>query len=272
MNMQFNGAKFQLLRYGNNDNLKLKTYYRSPDDSVIPESPKVRDLGVIMANNGDFSDHITKTVQSASNMSGWIFRTFYARDEYTMKTLFKSLVLSRLEYCSPLIHPSTAALTMKLETVQRAFTRKIEGMKDKNYWVRLQQLKMYSVERRRERFIILYMFKILHGLVPNIGIDFKTNDRTGTRAIVPVLNTLTPSLIKRLKYDLLSFKGPRIFNILPYEIRSYKPSKLSNDIILGFKNVLDRFLQTVPDQPTIYGLNRPANSNSIIDQIPYSKK
>ena len=32
---------------------------------------------------------------------------------------------------------------------------------------RLKALKLYSLQRRRERYIIIYMFKIKIGLVPN---------------------------------------------------------------------------------------------------------
>ena len=40
-------------------------------------------------------------------------------------------------------------------------------MNDINYWDRLTVLKLYSLERRREMYIIMYVFKILKELVPN---------------------------------------------------------------------------------------------------------
>ena len=41
----------------------------------------------------------------------------------------------------------------------------------------------------------------------------------------------------------------------------------SGDFAL-FKNHLDIFLSTVPDQPTIPGLSRAAATNSLLDQVP----
>ena len=38
-----------------------------------------------------------------------------------------------------------------------------------NYWQTLHELKIYSLERRHERYGIIYMWKILEGLVPNIN-------------------------------------------------------------------------------------------------------
>ena len=47
-----------------------------------------------------------------------------------------------------------------------------------DYWLRLKLLRLYSVEKRRERFIIVNLFKMLHGFVPNIGMTYTENDRT----------------------------------------------------------------------------------------------
>ena len=39
--------------------------------------------------------------------------------------------------------------------MQRNFTGKIEGLEGKNYHERLKILKLYNLERRRERFLII---------------------------------------------------------------------------------------------------------------------
>jgi hypothetical protein len=41
--------------------------------------------------------------------------------------------------------------------------------------MRLKALKLYSLERRRERYTVLYMWKIIRGLVPNPGISTRWN-------------------------------------------------------------------------------------------------
>ena len=56
-----------------------------------------------------------------------------------------------------------------LENVQRCFTRRISGITDINYWDTLKELKLYSMERRRERYCIIYVLKMLHELVPNFS-------------------------------------------------------------------------------------------------------
>ena len=48
----------------------------------------------------------------------------------------------------------------KAEKVQMSFTRFISGMAGLSYTDRLAVLKMYSLQRRRERYIIIYVWKI----------------------------------------------------------------------------------------------------------------
>ena len=55
-----------------------------------------------------------------------------------------------------------------VEKVQRSFTRFISGMACLSYTERLTVLKLYSLKHRRERYIIIYVWKILEGLVPNL--------------------------------------------------------------------------------------------------------
>ena len=185
-----------------------------------------------------------------------------------MKTLFKSIILSKIDYCSPLFHSSLSmSTTMKIESIQRAFTRKIINMKDYNYWERLKMLKMNSIERRRERFIIIYMYKILHNLVPNPGIVFRHSARNGMMAVIPLIPHNLPSFIRNMKYNHFNFTGPGLFNTLPNDLRNLQPN--GENIVAAFKEKLDLFLSTIPDQPTTYGLQRPAASNSLKEQINY---
>jgi hypothetical protein len=53
---------------------------------------------------------------------------------------------------------------MTIEAVQRAYTRIIQGMSGKerpDYWTQLKALKLYSLERWRKRYTVLYMWKII---------------------------------------------------------------------------------------------------------------
>ena len=62
-----------------------------------------------------------------------------------MLTLWKTLIQSKLDYCSQLWSPSDQASITKLEGVARAFTAKISGMEKLDYWDRLVKLPGFDV-------------------------------------------------------------------------------------------------------------------------------
>ena len=101
-------------------------------------------------------------------MAGWLIRTFRTRNPGPMMTLFISLVRPILEYCCQLWSPKKLNQIRKIESVQRHFTSKLVGLSGMNYWDRLQFLNIYSLERRRDRYIIMYVWKVIQALAPNL--------------------------------------------------------------------------------------------------------
>ena len=81
-----------------------------------------------MSSNCTFDLHISIVYKQCSNLAGWILRTFTIRDTQLMLTLYKSLVVSRLEYASQLWSPYLLKHVYLIEKVQRAFTKHIPGM------------------------------------------------------------------------------------------------------------------------------------------------
>ena len=135
--------------------LRESTHYTSQDGSPIIEVDHLKDLGVTMSRDGTFSRHIIMTTETAKQMCGWILRTFLTRETVPMLTLWKCLIRSKLEYCCQLWNPSRKGDIQMLEQVQQNFIRKITGMGQLSYWEQLHALSMYSLERRRERYLII---------------------------------------------------------------------------------------------------------------------
>ena len=77
-----------------------------------------------------------------------------------MLTVWKSLIQSKLDYCSQLWSPSNQGNIVKLEAVARNFTSQIAGLDGLDYWERLSSLNMYSQERSRERYQIIFIWKV----------------------------------------------------------------------------------------------------------------
>ena len=156
-NMVFNAKKFEALRYGADDVLKAITSYTSPDGSIIPDKDHLRDLGVTMSADGTFRQHITEMCQSARNMCSWILRTFHSRSPELMLTLWKTLVLPILDYCSQLWCPVRTGLIQEIEDIQKSFTRKIRSEKSGDYWQRLKLYGLYVLTSEKTREVQDYL-------------------------------------------------------------------------------------------------------------------
>ena len=186
---------------------------------MIPEKTAVRDLGITMSNDASFSIYINEKVAAMNSKISWVVRSFKTRDRLPMLTLWKQLILSDHDYCSQLWSPDKVGDIQSLELLQRSYLRKIHGMQSLSYWDQLQQLGLYSLERRRERYIATYVWKILEGIAPNIsddhGISAQKHPRRGRECRVPKVSTSAPSRIQTIRFSSFAVKGPRIFNSLP---------------------------------------------------------
>lgn len=255
--MQFNEGKFQLLQHGHDKSLKLP--YDLSDKIKIESSNHVKDLGVHVSEDLTWRHHINTTTTNATTFAAWIFRTIKSRDPDVMLLMFKSFVLSRLEYSSPLWNPMLKTDIMKLESVQRSFTAKLNGVQNQDYWNRLKSLKLYSLQRRRERFMLIHLFKIYRNLAPNdLEFKFTNHIRLGAQCQRRSYPNTSAS-VKTLRYNSFSCVAPRLFNIIPGFIK-----KAEN--LQTFKSQLDSLLLHVPDTPPTAGY-QSTTGNSLVELV-----
>ena len=149
--------------------------------------------------------------------------------------------------------------------MQRQFLSHIRDDKlaGKTYWERLSHLRVYSQERKRERYQICFLWKLSQGLIEGYQLKWQWSERRGRIAIPNRIPLNASAKVKQARERSLGVHGARLFNILPIHLRNEN----SGDFAL-FKNHLDIFLTMVPDQPTTPGLHRVAVTNSLLDQVP----
>ena len=143
----------------------------APDGGPIEEKDS---LGVRISTDLSFSDQVDLTVESGNRMAGWALRTFRGRNRYLMLTILRSLIQPRLDYCSQLWSPRDQGSINRLEGVQRHFLSQIRdsAQKQMNYWEKLSFLRVYSQERRRERYQICFLWKLTQGLIDGYNITW----------------------------------------------------------------------------------------------------
>jgi len=267
-NMTFNSSKFEKLCYVGGSIPIPDFPYTTEAGSVIKRSAHVRDLGVIMNDSATFSQHISSIAKAGRNQLGWILRTFQSRDKALLLTLWKSLVVPLLEYCCQLWSPWKQGEIQALEAIQRSCTAKIREVAHLDYWGRLKFLRLYSLERRRERYIIIYIWKIINKLVPNLGEDAsqaittKEHPRHGVTCVIRKIPRTASARVSTIRSASLRIRGCMLFNCLPRHLRC-----ITNPNVDHFKKKLDIFLSQVPDQPSLPHYYKSATTNSIVHQL-----
>ena len=104
-------------------------------------------------------------VHKASLRSRLILKCFRSRDRSLLVKAFCTYVRPLLEYCSVVWSPHFHYLIDKIESVQRFFTKHLDGMSNTVYPTRLILLQLESLEYRRLINDLVLCYKIQHGLI-----------------------------------------------------------------------------------------------------------
>ena len=235
--------KFEHLRYSHRGYPPNGIICQADNDRQIEVKSSLRDLGVTMCDDALISTYIREKVSAMKLKVGWVIRTFKRRDKYLMLTLWKQLILTDHDYwqlrlLTTMESPQSWWHIQSLEIVQRSFLSKISGMHHLSYWDQLKELRLYSLERRRERYIAIYIWRIHEGSAPNIrdshGISFKWHHRRGRVCTVPPIPSSAPARVQTIRFASFAVKGPRIFNSLPRSLRNFTGGNVD-----AFKHRLD---------------------------------
>ena len=185
--------------------------------------------------------------------------------------MFNAYIKSKLEYCGIVWSPVEQNSIYEMEDIQKIFTRKIEGMEGLDYHERLKKLKMYSLERKRDRYLIIYGWQQVENIKENV-LKLELSERYINRRIkqghTPGYGTerVGTERVRILRatqtkiHHCPARKIERAFNCMPSELRNISGVKTET-----FKKHLDKWLSGVPDQPRGggYAERVAANSNSI---------
>ena len=262
-NMTLNEDKFELIQHHSslrNYSLLVNlpfVYYENcyfTAQTTIEPSQSITDLGVIIGSDLSFKLHMSDAVKRARDKLSWGLSVFRSRSEEVICTFYKSLVRPIVEYCCALWSPMKIGDIAFIEGIQRTASSKIASIRHLNYWERLKKLGLMSLQRRRERYVLVYMFKILHNYAPNdVNICFYDNPRLGIKAAVPPLPIYRSQIT--LFDSSFAVRGPSLWNLLPRSINTVES-------FLVFKEKLDKFILGFPDMPPVNGYTT-SNSNSL---------
>ena len=111
-----------------------------------------------------FHTHIRGTVAKAGGIATNLLKSTVCRSPLFMCSIFSTDIRPILEYASPLWNTGYIGNARLLESVQRRWTKQIQGLSSLSYSERLKSLNMYSTQGRLLRQGLVYAYKIFHHL------------------------------------------------------------------------------------------------------------
>ena len=228
----------------------------------------VKDLGTWMSSSGNFDFHITKVISKVRQRIGWIRRSFMTNSISFKRFMWKNYIGGILDYNSQLWSPVNTSKISSLEQLLRSYTVNTYGLEKLNYWERLKEIGLSSIQRRFQRYKIIYIWKVIAGLTHNFGLTWNDHPHWGLLINIekPVFYE-TKAAVYSIWRQSLAVEGTLLFNSMPSNVRNYPGKTLS-----GFKMMLDQVLENIPDCPPSHGLypepintETGSNSNCLID-------
>lgn len=187
--MQLNESKCRVMIFSRSK--KLLTYTYRIGDSILERVTTIKDLGLHMSPNLTPDVHIAKISSRANSVLGLIART--SRNTFSpdaLKTLYVALVRPILEYGSVVWSPHQIGHSNSLDLVQKRFLRLL-GVRSGARYIEVdtqriaKQYQLLPLSSRRAAFDLLFLFKIVNGLIDSpellMLIDFHVP--TGTRLV-----------------------------------------------------------------------------------------
>lgn len=159
--IQISIPKCSVLHMGNNSAVSQYNI----DGNVLPNVTAMRDLGVTIDCDLRFKLHISNIVAKAHQRACLILRCFKSRNADILFRAFIVYVRPLLEYCASVWSPCYISDILKIESVQRRFTKRLKSMWFRSYCDRLNILATDSLQVRRLKADLTMIFKIVNDFV-----------------------------------------------------------------------------------------------------------
>ena len=227
--MPFNNDKCHVLHFGTRNPRTAYTLQGSP----VSEAASEKDLGVLITNDLKFSAQCIAAEKKANRILGYIKRQFNYRNKQTVLTLYHALVRPILEYAVQFWSPTLVADITRLEKVQARATKLIPEIRHKGYQRRLNDLGLFTLEKRRLRGQLIETFKILKGFDKvDHNLFFTLNENPtrnhGWKVIPPRYHTAAYG-------NIMTVRICNVWNRLPEVV-------VNSNSVESFKRRLDRVL------------------------------
>ena len=197
-----------------------------------------KNLGVILDNELSFEQQISRVVKACFATLKKLnqVKGFFSIEE--LKQLVSSLIFSNIDYCNALYFGISSSLLKRLQHIQNSAAKlvlkkkipsgKLDATLTDLHWLKVQYRSIYK--------LVLIVHNCLHGKSPNeITALLSSTDSCRTNMLKQ------PTHRNKYGCRAFSFVGPKLWNMIPNDIRSIDNTE-------DFKKALKTFLIRNGDQ------------------------
>ena len=220
--LEFNTDKCKVLHIEFNDNEHLDYVL---NDKILKKTEQEKDLGVLTPGTLLWNDQIESCISKTNQMLCWISRNLISREKFLMLRVYKALIRPHLEYCVQLWNPAAEhgnwSLILRIESVQRRFTRMIEEVGLLPYSERLQILQLTTIAERRSMGDLIEVYKASKGLSQLTGVS--NFSRSGLK-------------INRIRRNFINERVMLSWNKLPIDVKMASSLNMFKSNLELYKN------------------------------------
>ena len=211
--------------------LSLTTYFIST--LLVPNKTCFRDLGILVDDSLKFHQHIKEVFCKASGVANTFLRGTICRTQTFMMQVFIAHIRPIIDFGSVLWNTGYIGDLKLLESVQRRWTKQIDGFADLTYAERLSRLNLFSIKGRLLRADLIMVWKVMNGLCPHLSSLFVRLEHGRTRGHSKRI--FLPLYTTDVRARFFSIRVISLWNSLPEEA-------VSSTSVHAFKRHVENFL------------------------------
>ena len=137
------------------------------ENQKLSNTAVIKDLGIMISDDLRWSHHVNFIFKNASLCSYQLRKSFSSTNIWTWTKLYTTYLRPKLEYNTPIWSPHLKQDKLKIESIQKQFTRFAFmrcNIPFTSYSDRLYKINMKPLEYRRIYFDLIFLFKMFKGL------------------------------------------------------------------------------------------------------------
>ena len=214
--LKANPDKFHLILNDSDENLSIKV-----GQYVVQNSQNEKLLGVTIDNKLTFKDHVEGLCKKASKKLHALTRVSRYMNTAKKRVIMKSFITSQFGYCPLVWMLHSRTLNNRINRIHERALRVVYNDNVSSFEEMLQKDDSVTIHEKNIQTLSIELFKVLKGLSPTIMDELFLVKKD------QIYNSKFPFKSRNVRTvaygtETLSFLGPKIWAIIPTEIKECK--------------------------------------------------